>query len=135
MPLVFEEIHVASHPKKINEEFFLLANTGAAAINTAGMQVIINRPGKRGSVMGQLDPGFVLQPGEKILVISGIPGKKAQGEPPQREGIRTYFLFQREVLLKGNGATLRLALNQVDVARVTYDSNSASGMASNVPAK
>jgi hypothetical protein len=79
--------------------------------------------------MGQLDPGFVLQPGEKILVASGIPGKKSQGEPPAREGIRTYFLFQREGLLKGNGVTLRLAMNQIDVARVTYDSNAANGIA------
>jgi hypothetical protein len=128
MPLVFEEIHAASHPKKINEEYFLLANQGASAISTAGMQVIISRPGKRGSVMGQLDPGFVLQPGEKILVASGIPGKKSQGEPPVREGIRTYFLFQREGLLKGSGVTLRLAMNQVDVARVTYDSKSPNGI-------
>jgi hypothetical protein len=72
--------------------------------------------------MGQIDPGFVLQPGEKILILSGIPGKQAQGEPPVREGMRTYYLFQREGLLKGRGTTVRFAINQVDVARVTYDS-------------
>jgi len=129
MPLVFEEAHAAPDKKKVNEEFFVLANQGASAVSTAGLQVIVSRPGKRGSVMGQIDPGFVLQPGEKILILSGIPGKQAQGEPPVREGMRTYYLFQREGLLKGNGTTVRFAINQVDVARVTYDRNSASGIA------
>ena len=129
MPLVFVEVHAAPDKKKVNEEFFVLANQGASAVSTAGLQVIVSRPGKRGSVMGQIDPGFVLQPGEKILILSGVPGKQAQGEPPVREGIRTYYLFQREGLLKGNGTTVRFAVNQVDVARVTFDRNSATGIA------
>ncbi len=129
MPLVFEEAHAAPDKKKVNEEYFVLANQGASAVSTAGLQVIVSRPGKRGSVMGQIDPGFVLQPGEKILILSGIPGKQAQGEPPVREGMRTYYLFQREGLLKGRGTTIRFAINQVDVARVTYDGNSETGIA------
>jgi hypothetical protein len=129
MPLVFVEVHAAPDKKKVNEEFFVLANQGASAVSTAGLQVIVSRPGKRGSVMGQIDPGFVLQPSEKILILSGVPGKQAQGEPPVREGIRTYYLFQREGLLKGNGTTVRFAINQVDVARVTFDRNSATGIA------
>jgi hypothetical protein len=129
MPLVFEEVHAAPDKKKVNEEYFVLANQGASAVSTAGLQVIVSRPGKRGSVMGQIDPGFVLQPGEKILILSGIPGKQAQGEPPVREGMRTYYLFQREGLLKGRGTTVRFAINQVDVARVTYDGTAASGIA------
>lgn len=129
MPLVFEEVHAAPDKKKVNEEYFILANQGASAVSTAGLQVIVSRPGKRGSVMGQIDPGFVLQPGEKILILSGIPGRQAQGEPPAREGMRTYFLFQREGLLKGRGTTVRFAINQVDVAHVTYDGTAANGIA------
>jgi hypothetical protein len=129
MPLVFEEVHAAPDKKKVNEEFFVLANQGASAVSTAGLQVIVSRPGKRGSVMGQIDPGFVLQPGEKIQILSGIPGKQAQGEPPAREGLRTYYLFQREGLLKGRGTTVRFAINQVDVARVTYDNSAPNGIA------
>jgi hypothetical protein len=129
MPLVFEEAHAAPDKKKVNEECFVLANHGASAVSTAGLQVIVSRPGKRGSVMGQIDPGFVLQPGEKMLILSGIPGKQAQGEPPVREGMRTYYLFQREGLLKGRGTTIRFAINQVDVARVTYDGSAPSGIA------
>jgi len=128
MPLVFEEVQAAPDKKKVNEEFFVLANQGASAVSTAGLQVIVGRPGKRGSVMGQIDPGFVLQPGEKILILSGVPGKQSQGEPPVREGMRTYYLFQREGLLKGRGTTVRFALNQIDVARVTFDSSAPNGI-------
>ena len=129
MPLVFQEVHASPDKKKVNEEFFVLANTGASAASTAGVQVIVVRPGKRGSVMGQLDPGFVLQPGEKILNLSGIPGKQSQGQPAVREGMREYYLFQREGLLKGSGTTLRFAINQVDIARVTYDKDAPNGIA------
>jgi hypothetical protein len=129
MPLVFEEVHAAPDKKKVNEEYFVLANTSASAVSTAGLQVIVSRPGKRGSVMGQLDPGFVLQPGEKMLMISGIPGKQSQGQVPARDGMRTYYLFQRECLLLGNGTTLRFAINQVDMARVTFDRNAPNGVA------
>lgn len=132
MPLVFEEVHAAPAPKKVNEEYFVLANTGASAVSTAGLQVVVGKAGKRGSVMGQIDPGFVLQPGERILILSGIPGKQSQGEPPAREGMRTYHLFQREGLLRGSGTILRFALNQIDIARVTYDKDAPNGVAAKV---
>ena len=127
--LVFEEVHAASDPKKVNEEWFVVANQGGSPVSTAGLAVVVSRPGKRGSVLGHIDPGFMLQPGEKIIVVSGMPGKKAQGEPPTREGLRTYHLMQREGLLKGTGTTVRFALNQVDVAKVTFDKTTSNGIA------
>ncbi len=129
MSLVFEEVHAAPDRKKVNEEWFVLANGGASAVSTTGLNVIVQKKAKRGSVVGQIDPGFVLQPGDKILVVSGVPGKKSQGEPPQREGLRVYHLFLREPLLDGDGTTVRLSLNQFEVARVTYDKNAANGVA------
>ena len=129
MPLIFEEVHAAPDKTRVNQDWFILANTGAAPVSTAGLQVIVSVPGKRGSVMGQIDPGFLLQPGEKILIVSGIPGKVSQGDPPVREDLRTYHLFQREGLLRGSGTTLRFAMNQVDIARVTYDREAANGVA------
>jgi hypothetical protein len=95
MPLVFEEVHASPDKKHVNQEWFILANMGASPVSTAGLQVIVGLPGKRGSVMGQIDPGFLLQPGERILIVSGVPGKVSQGDPPVREGMRTYHLFQR----------------------------------------
>jgi hypothetical protein len=130
MALVFREAHAASDKKKINEEWFVLENSGASAISTGGLQVIGAKKGKRGSLLGVIDPGFTLQPGEKILVVSGYPGKKSHGDPPEREGMRTYHLLQRERLLQGDGTIIRLALNQVEVARLIYDPNVPSGVAS-----
>src|SRR5262245_7699280 len=129
MPLVFEEVHAAPDAKQINQEWFVLTNAGPTPISTAGFSVVVSRPGKRGSVLGQIDPGFLLQPGEKILIVSGVPGKKSQGEPPKRDGMRVYHLFLREGLLRGDGTTIRFALNQVDVARVTYDKAKPTGVA------
>ena len=129
MPLVFEEVHAAPDKKRVNQEWFILANTGASPVSTAGLQVIVSTPGKRGSVKGQIDPGFLLQPGERILIVSGGPGKVSQGDPPAREGLRTYHLFQREGLLHGSGTILRFAMNQVDLARVTFDHEAPNGVA------
>jgi hypothetical protein len=128
MPLTFREVHATPDKKRVNEEWFVLENAGASAVNTAGLQVISARKGKRGNVLGMIDPGFMLQPGEKILVVSGMPGKKAHGEPPTRDGMRTYFLLQREPLLQGDGTLLRLAMNQLEVARVVYDREAPTGV-------
>jgi hypothetical protein len=128
MPLTFREVHATPDKKRVNEEWFVLENAGASAVNTAGLQVISARKGKRGNVLGMIDPGFMLQPGEKILLVSGMPGKKAHGEPPARDGMRTYFLLQREPLLQGDGTLLRLALNQLEVARVVYDRETPTGV-------
>src|SRR5882672_5249936 len=114
MALIFREAHAAPDKKRLNEEYFVLENTGGTAVSTAGLQVVAARKGKRGSVLGVIDPGFMLQPGEKIIVVSGVPGKKSHGEPPTRDGLRVYHLFQREGLLAGEGTTIRLAMNQVE---------------------
>jgi hypothetical protein len=129
MPLVFREAHATADKKRLNEEWFVLENTGASSVSTAGIKVITGRKGKAGSVLGVIDPGFMLQPGEKILVVSGVPEKKSHGDPPAREGMRTYHLFQREPLLQGDGTIVRLALNQMEVARLVYDRNAPSGVA------
>jgi len=129
MPLIFREAHAAPDKKQLNLEYFVLENDGATAISTARLQVISGREGKRGSLLGVIDPGFMLQPGEKILVVSGVPGKKAHGEPPAREGMRTYHLFQRAGLLAGSGTIIKLALNQIEVAKLVYDPEQTTGVA------
>lgn len=129
MALTFKEVHPAPDKKRINEEWFILENAGATSISTAGLQVISGRKGKRGSVLGTIDPGFMLQPREKIVVISGVPGKKSHGDPPAPpDGMRTYHLFQREPLLQGDGTIIRLAMNQVEVARLNYDKGAPGGV-------
>jgi hypothetical protein len=133
MALIFREAHAAPDKKRLNEEYFVLENTGGTAVSTAGLQVVAARKGKRGSVLGVIDPGFMLQPGEKIIVVSGSPGKKSQGEPPEREGLRVYHLLQREGLLQANGITIRLTLNQTEIARLEYDAGAPQGVAAASP--
>jgi hypothetical protein len=128
MPLVFREAHAAPDKKKINEEWFLLENTGASAINTRGLQVLSSKKGQRGSFLGTIDPGFMLQPGEKIVIASGSPGKKSHGEPPAPDKLRVYHLLQRECLLHGAGTTIRFALNQMELARLVYDPAAPNGV-------
>lgn len=134
MGLIFREAHAAPDKKKINEEYFVLENTGGTSVSTGGLQVVAARKGKRGSVLGVIDPGFMLQPGEKIIVVSGVPGKKSHGEPASREGFRVYHLFQREGLLHGSGTIIRLTMNQVEVSRLTYDAEAPNGVAADPPA-
>jgi hypothetical protein len=128
MPLVFREAHAAPDKKKLNEEWFVLENTGASAINTRGLQVLSGKAGQRGSFLGTIDPGFMLQPGEKIVLASGSPGKKAHGEPPVPEKMRVYHLLQRERLLQGTGTIIRFALNQMELVRLVYDSEAPNGI-------
>ena len=129
MPLMFREAHATADKKQLNGEWFVLENAGATSISTGGLQVISGKKGQRGSVLGTIDPGFMLQPGEKILVVSGIPGKKSHGDPPARDGMLTYHLFQKEPLLRGDGTIIRLAMNQLEVARFVYDRSAPSGVA------
>jgi hypothetical protein len=133
MPLIFREAHAAPDKKRLNEEYFVLENTGGTAVSTGGLQVVAARKGKRGSVLGVIDPGFMLQPGEKIIVVSGAPGKKSHGDPPVRDGMRVYHLLQREGLLQSPGMTIRLTLNQAEIARLEYDPQAPEGVA--VPEK
>lgn len=132
MSLVFREAHAAPDKKKLNEEWFLLENTGASAINTRGLQVLsghVDRAKGRGSFLGTIDPGFMLQPGEKIVIASGSPGKKSQGEPPAPDKLRVYHLLQRERLLQGAGTIIRLTLNQMEIARLIFDPSTPTGVA------
>jgi hypothetical protein len=129
LPLVFREAHAAPDKKKINEEWFVLENTGAASINTRGLQVLSGKKGQRGSFLGTIDPGFMLQPGEKIVIASGSPGKKSHGEPPVPEKMRVYHLLQREPILRGDGTIIRFALNQMEIARLIFDSAAPLGVA------
>lgn len=128
MPLIFREAHPAPDKKRINEEWFVLENTGASSLSTAGLQVLAGKPGKRPSFLGVIDPGFMLQPGEKIVLASGSPGKKSQGEPPAPEKMRVYHLLQREGLLQGTGTIIRLMMNQLEIARVVYDAAAPGGI-------
>ena len=130
MALVFREAHAAPDKKKLNEEYFVLENTGGVAVSTGGLQVISGRKGKRGSLLGVIDPGFMLQPGEKIIVVCGSPGKKSHGEPPDARGAcASTTCCSARACCTATGTMIRFTLNQMEIARLDYDAAAPDGIA------
>jgi hypothetical protein len=129
MALEFREIHRSSTPELLNEEWFIVENAGAHAINTKGCTMSRSRGKGRGAVIGTLDPGFTLKPGERIRIVTGIASKKAHGEPPaETDALKNYHLFLKGPVLEGNGTVLRIALNQMEVGLATFDPEAEAGV-------
>jgi hypothetical protein len=132
MPLVIREIHAAPEVPSLNQEWFVLENTGEKSFSTGGCTVAVGKGrGKpaRLKAMGTLDPGFAIGPGEQVRVITGSPAKKAHGKPPE-DGVKNYHLFLMVPLLQGAGSVLALSLKQHELARATFDPAAPGGVAS-----
>jgi hypothetical protein len=136
MRIVIREIHAARAPGELNDEWFVIENAGDRAFSTAGCTVAVARgtgPGKGGGklrALGTLDPGFLIQPGERVRLITGNPAKKAHGKAAPREnGERDYHLFLGGPILQGAGTVVAMALHQHEVARAVFDPASEAGVA------
>src|SRR5687768_6452368 len=121
MPLSIREIHAPSSPNLLNEEWFVVENTGDKPFSTQSCAVLVGRGSSRLRQVGTMDPGFTLAPGEKVRVITGNPGKKAHGTPPTTpEGLKNYHLFAAVGLVDGKGSVVALGLKQHELARASY---------------
>ena len=130
MRLTIREIHPAAQSAALNEEWFVVENTGDKAFSTAGCAVAVGRGNAaRLRVIGTLDPGFTIQPAEKVRVLTGNPGKKAHGAVAAQEGVRDYHLFLGAQLLSGPGTVVGLSLKQHELARATFDPKAPGGVA------
>jgi hypothetical protein len=130
MALTFREIHPASSAELLNEEWFVVENVGQKPITTKGCTMSRARGKGRGAVIGTLDPGFTLKPGEKIRLVTGIASKKAHGEPPKEaDDLKNYHLFLKGPVLEGAGSVVRIALKQLELGHATYDPNGPGGVA------
>ena len=130
MRIAIREIHAARKPGELNDEWFIVENTGDRAFSTAGCTVLVARgKGARLRSVGTLDPGFLLQPNERVKLITGNPGKKAHGKvAAPAEGQRNYHLFLAVPLVQGPGSVLSVSLHQHEVARAEFDPDAASGV-------
>ena len=130
MAIVFRALHAASSPALLNEEYLVVENTSSAAISSSGWALSAARSrGSRPSVLGALSPGFTLQPGEKIRLVTGTPSKKAQGTPPaEGEGLRNYYLFLKDAVLVRPGVTVHLSMKNLELARATFDASATDGL-------
>lgn len=130
MPLVIRELHRASSKDALNEEWIVLENTGPQAVSAQGCSLSVARSAKdHPKILGTLDPGFMLKPGEKIRLVSGTASKKAQGTAPaESDSLKNYHLFLKENVLRGPGNVVRLSLKQLELAKGTFKPEAANGV-------
>jgi hypothetical protein len=120
MAIRFVEIKAAEQPEALNSEWVVLENVGKAPFNTRGCGMTVGRRGSnKKSMLGIIDPGFVLQPGEKVRMLTGNPGTQAHGTPPE-DAVKNYFLFLPKAYVQG-GVVLTLVLRGLPVSKAEFD--------------
>jgi hypothetical protein len=121
MPIRIVEIHPAETSGALNTEWLIVENAGTAPFSTRNCTLSVSRRGsKKRTDLGTLDPGFVLAPGERVRVVTGHPGRKAHGQPPE-DGLKNYNLFLAEPVLRGTGTVISLSLRTHNLATAEFD--------------
>jgi hypothetical protein len=130
MPIVIRELHRAPKKDLLNEEWIVLENTGAQPVSAQGCSVTTARSAQNhAKILGTLDPGFTLKPGEKIRLVTGTASKKAEGKAPAEEGaLKNYHLFLKEPVITGPGAIVRIMLKQLELSKGTFKADAPSGI-------
>ena len=129
MAIRFVEIKPADNPEALNSEWVILENDGKAPFNTRGCGMTVGRRGSnKKSLLGIIDPGFVLLPGERVRMLTGNPGTQAHGTPPE-DGVKNYFLFLPKAYVGQPGTVLTLVLRGLPVSKAEFDPNQPNGVA------
>ncbi len=127
MAIRFVEIKAAESAEALNSEWVILENVGKAPFNTRGCGMTVGRRGSnKKSMLGIIDPGFVLQPGEKVRMLTGNPGTQAHGTAPE-DGVKNYFLFLPKPYVQG-GVVLTLVLRGLPVSKAEFDPAAPHGV-------
>jgi hypothetical protein len=128
MAIRFVEIKAAENVEALNTEWVILENDGKTAFNTRGCGMTVGRKGSaKKSLLGIIDPGFVLNPGEKVRMCTGNPGTAAHGTAPE-DGIKNYYLFLPKTYLAGAGTVLTLVLRGLPVSKAEFDPAKPAGV-------
>jgi hypothetical protein len=128
MAIRFVEIKASENPETLNNEWVILENDGKAPFNTRGCGMTVGRKGSnKKSMLGIIDPGVILNPGERVRMCTGNPGTQAHGTPPE-DGTKNYFLFLPKTYLKGAGTVLTLVLRGLDVSKAEFDPAQPGGV-------
>lgn len=129
MAIRFVEIKASESPETLNCEWVILENDGKAPFSTRGCGMTVGRRGSnKKSLLGVIDPGFVLQPGERVRMCTGSPGTQAHGAAPD-DGVKNYFLFLPKTYLAGAGTVLTLVLRGLPVSKAEFDPGAPNGVA------
>jgi hypothetical protein len=129
MAIRFVEIKASDNPEALNAEWVILANDGKAPFHTRGCGMTVGRRGSaKKSLLGIIDPGFVLLPGSRMRMLTGNPGTEAHGKAPE-DDVPNYFLFLPKVYLQGPGTVLTLVLRGLPVSKAEFDPAQPGGVA------
>ncbi len=130
MAIRFVEIKATDDAEALNAEWVILENDGKAPFNTRGCGMTVGRRGSaKKSLLGIMDPGFVLQPGERMRMCTGNPATQAHGTPPAEDAVKNYFLFLPKAYLGGGaGTVLTLVLRGLPVAKAEFDPAQPGGL-------
>lgn len=135
MAIRFVEIHASSSPDTLNAEWVVLENVGKTPFNTRGCGMTVGRHGSaKKSLLGIIDPGFVLPPGGRVRMCTGNPATEAHGPMPEEgpdgpDKVKNYSLFLPRTYLAGAGTVLTLVLRGLPVAKAEFDPAQPSGLA------
>jgi len=130
MAIRFVEIKAAENTEQLNSEWVILENDGKQPFNTRGCGMTVGRRGSaKKSLLGIIDPGFVLQPGERMRMCTGNPATEKHGPPPPEDTVKNYFLFLPRTYLNGAGTVLTLVLRGLPVSKAEFDPAKPGGLA------
>src|SRR5204863_8881055 len=121
----------AENREQLNAEWVVLENTGKTPFSTRGCGMTVGRRGSaKKSLLGIIDPGFVLQPGQRMRMCTGNPATQAHGTPPPEDEVKNYFLFLPKAYLGGGvGTVLTLVLRGLPVSKAEFDPGQPAGLA------
>jgi hypothetical protein len=129
MPIRFVEIKAAENTEQLNSEWVILENDGKQPFSTRGCGMTVGRKGSaKKSLLGIIDPGFVLQPGERMRMCTGNPATEKHGAPPPEDQVKNYFLFLPKTYLNGAGTVLTLVLRGLPVSKAEFDPEKPNGL-------
>ena len=130
MAIRFVEIKPSENPETLNAEWVVLENAGKTPFNTRGCGMTVGRRGSaKKSLLGIIDPGFVLQPGERMRMCTGNPATEKHGPPPPEDNTKNYFLFLPKTYVAGKGTVLTLVLRGLPVSKAEFDPDQPHGLA------
>ncbi len=130
MAIRFVEIKAAEDAEQLNTEWVILENAGKTPFNTRGCGMTVGRRGSaKKSLLGIIDPGFVLMPGDRMRLCTGNPATQAHGAPPPEDAVKNYFLFLPKAYLAGGpGTVLTLVLRGLPVSKAEFDPGHPGGV-------
>lgn len=122
MTIKIEALSGASEKGKLNTEWILLVNESERAFNADGCSITVSKGGKsRPRVATTLKAGLILQPQERVRVVTGSSGRGSHGAAPEEEGVRNYYLFLKAPYLDKPGLTVKLMNRQREICKATYE--------------